>query len=50
MGHLLFNCPEEHDTPGGCPCVESTGRQYPQATHPGPGGDQPAVQVVVNDN
>lgn len=81
VGHLLFGCPEEYDTPGGCPCVESTGRQggemqwcdakthsaeqaaqhppcwegyilkkYPQATHPGPGGEQPKVEVVINDN
>ena len=25
LGHLLFNCPEEYDSPGGCPCVEATG-------------------------
>lgn len=25
LGHLLFGCPEEYDSPNGCPCVESTG-------------------------
>lgn len=81
LGHLLFGCPEEYDSPGGCPCVESTGakggkmqwcdakshsqeqaqqhppcwegyilKKYPNAKHPGPGGERPDVKISIRDN
>lgn len=81
LGHLLFNCPEEYDSPNGCPCVEATGakggkmqwcdasnhskeqaaqhppcwegyilKKYPNAKHPGPGGERPEVKTVIRNN
>jgi hypothetical protein len=81
LGHLLFGCPEEYDSPNGCPCVEATGKKggkmqwcdasnhskeqaaqhppcwegyilkkYPNAKHPGPGGDRPDVKINVRNN
>ncbi len=81
LGHLLFGCPEEYDSPGGCPCVEATGakggkmqwcdakthsaeqaaqhppcwegfilKKYPNARHPGPGGERPDVKINVRNN